>query len=356
MLCILVYYRAAAFTGSAGEIVMFKDLFAYLRTDDWLDSKVPFMLAIALIFSLYSHCNSSCLKTYYTVAAFFLYISMFLAFSYVINDFTDMQIDKKAGKQKVMYRLPKPIVVVSMAFIFFLGIIPMLCITQEKAIFVGYSLVLYLTGAAYSVHWLLRFKERGLIGLIECSVAQRCLPLVALFFLYNIDVASFSVMIALSFINGLRYILIHQAVDYENDIKTGVRTFVSQGHNKYRSFIISAFILECILFLGIFIRLGMDYLWVLAAALFYVIFEKIIATVVTRYMNVDLFCTFVAVPLEALYNCVFPLTIAMILTVIHVEYLGFVAFLLLLSFKSIKGKLAFISVYAQSKMRRNTVK
>ena len=330
---------------------MLGNVFRYLRADDWLDSKVPFMISITLFLYLYSSTDMSCSETYFFIGAYFLYASAFLAFSYVINDFADMEIDKKAGKQKVMLKLPKSVVIFSIFFIFLLGTLPMLVIVKNKMIFFNYNLFLYISGAAYSVKWLLRFKERGLIGLIECSVAQRCLPLIPLAMLFSVNRIYFIVFIALSFINGLRYILIHQAVDCKNDIKTSVKTFVSQGNNRYRMYIITAFLIECILFLGIFVRLGIDYPCVFLALILYCLFELIIATVVTKYMKTDLFCTFLAVPLEALYNVFFPVIMAVILTICKKEYWGILVFLIVLTIRCFKGKAAFVRVYIRLKLK-----
>ncbi len=331
---------------------MLSNVLKYLRTDDWLDSKVPFMFSVALFFYLYNDSAMTNLEAYIAFGAYFLYLSMFLAFSYVINDFTDMDIDKKVGKQKVMFKLPKWAVVISMVVMVLIGVCPMLFVVEDKVIFLIYTLFLYITGAAYSVHWLLRFKERGIIGLIECSVAQRCLPLIPLFFMFKVDLIFFIIFIVLSFINGLRYILIHQAIDYENDIKAGVKTFVSEGHNKYRTYIVVAFITECVLFFGVFLKLGIDYFYIFFILAAYCVFEKIIAIVVTKYMNVDLFCTYLAMPLEALYNVFFPLITAAVLTLNSGVYAGVLVFLILLTLKCFKGKLAFISVYIKSKLEK----
>lgn len=209
---------------------------------------------------------------------------------------------------------------------------------------------LYLSGAAYSSPWLFRFKERGFVGLVECSVAQRCLPLIPLVLLFQVNLLFLVVFMVLSFINGLRYILIHQAVDYENDIKTGVKTFVSAGHNKYRTVVIMLLIIEIVLFVGVFIKLGADHIYIIPVVILYCAFEKIIATVVIKYMNIDLFCTFLAVPLEALYNVVFPVLTAVILTLHSRVYGGVLLFLLVLTYKCFKGKMAFVSVYVKSKI------
>lgn len=331
---------------------MLENLKKYLRTADWLDSKIPFMLSIALFLYVFSNENLQESELYLKLVAFFLYTSMFLAFSYVINDFTDIDVDIKAGKQKVMHKLSKTLVVISMIVIVLVGVIPMLLLVENKVIYIGYSLFLYLTGAAYSVHWLFRFKERGVAGLIECSVAQKCLPLVPLVFVFNVNWHYIVLFMIISFVNGLRYILIHQAVDYENDLKSGVKTYVSEGHNKYKSAIIAAFIIECILMLLLFAKLGQTYYFVFAVLVAYCVSEKIISTVVMKYMNVDWFCTFLAVPLELLYNVVFPILMAIVITIQSRVMVGVLVFLIILTAKCFKGKMAFINVYVKSKLRQ----
>lgn len=328
---------------------MINNVFKYLRTDDWLDSKVPFMISIALIIYLYGSDSMSTADVYISLGAYFLYISMFLAFSYVINDFTDLEVDKLAGKQKVMFALSKPMIVVSMVLIAIIGILPMLLIVSQKELYLAFSLLLYIAGSAYSVPWLFRFKEKGIIGLIECSIAQRCLPLIPLAFLFETNWVFLCLFMLLSFINGMRYILIHQAVDYENDLKTGVKTFVSEGHNRYRLYIIICTIVECVLFMCIFAKTCIDYPFIVLVLIAYCAFEKVIATVVTKYMNVDLFCTFLAVPLESLYNVVFPIITALILTICSWKYIGILSLVVTLTFKCFKGKAAFVNVYIQSK-------
>ncbi len=326
-------------------------LFKYLRTHDWLDSKVPFMLAVALFLCLYVETVSSTVWTYLELGAYFLYVSMFLAFSYVINDFTDMEVDKQAGKQKVMFSMTSRTIVASIILMVLLGVVPLFLIVENRIAYSAFTVFMYLAGAAYSVPILFRFKERGLIGLIECSVAQRCLPLIPLVFVFDYDWLYVSVFIALSFFNGLRYILVHQAIDYENDIKAGVKTFVSEGHNKYRRFIVFSFIIECILFIGILAKITLDHLFVIGVVLVYLMLEMIIAFVVVKLMQTDLFCTFTAVPLESLYNTVFPILLAVILTLRDYAFCGIIIFLFVLSFSNFKGKISFVSVYIKSKKR-----
>ena len=327
-----------------------KNIHKFLRTADWLDSKIPFMISIALFLYVFSGAEMQWCELYAKLGAYFLHTSMFLAFSYVINDFTDIDVDIKAGKKKVMHRMSKILIIISMIAMILVSTIPMFYVVENKVIFAFYAGFMYLTGAAYSVHWLFRFKERGLIGLIECSVAQKCLPLLPLMNLLQTKWYYLALFTIISFINGLRYILIHQVVDYENDIKSGVKTFVSEGHNKYRVAILISFLIECIFMSIAFIRIGIEYYFIFVILIVYCVFEKIISVVVINYMKVDWFCTFLAVPLESLYNVFFPISMAIVITLRNGNMFGVLVFLVLLTANCFKGKMAFIKVYIKLKV------
>lgn len=92
--------------------------------------------------------------------AYMLYISMFLAFSYVINDFSDIEVDRKAGKHKIISELSTTVIIISMVLMVAIGIIPLLLLIQNV---IGYLLLtafIYLAGAAYSIH-LFVLRKRG---------------------------------------------------------------------------------------------------------------------------------------------------------------------------------------------------
>lgn len=324
-----------------------------MRVPDWIDSKVPFMVAIALFLCVFCDSELQGRALYARLGAYFLYVSMFLAFSYVINDYTDIDVDIKAGKHKEMHNMPRPLIVCSMILMILVGTMPMLLLASNRLLFICYTAVLYATGAAYSVPWLLRFKEQGLMGLIECSVAQKCLPLIALMFLFKVRWYYLSLFVIVSFVNGLRYILIHQTLDYENDIKSGVRTYVSEGHHRYRIAILMAFALECAMMLCVMIRMGMQYyfVWVMVPA--YALFELAIATVVFRYMQMDWFCTYISVPLESLYNVFFPILMAIVITLRHSSMAGMLILLVLLNTSCFRGKAALVNVYIHARMDRH---
>lgn len=227
----------------------------------------------------------------------------------------------------------------------------MLFIVSNRVWYGILTIGMYFAGAAYSIHGL-RFKERGFWGLLECSIAQKCLPLFPVLLIENVSIIPFAISILVSFVNGLRYILIHQAVDLENDIKTGVRTFVSNGHNQIRHAIKGALCIETVLIIYILFQLINTFTYVAVFIIAYCIFEKIISVVVVKYMNVDWLCTFLAVPLEDLYNVFIPLLMAAILTVLDYHYCIVLIGSIILTFRCFKGKAAFIKVYLQSILKR----
>ena len=73
---------------------------------------------------------------------------------------------------------------------------------------------------------------------------------------------------------------------------------------------------------------------------------------VVDFMNVDWFCTFLAVPLELLYNVVFPILMAIVITIQNSIMVGVLVFLAILTANCFKGKMAFINVYVKSKLRQ----
>lgn len=331
---------------------MLKKILHYFRINDWLDSKVPFMAGVLLFSLWFGKSNYPVDRQYLLFVLYLLYVSMFLAFSYVINDFTDLEVDRAAGKQKVMLSLPRPLIVFSLVAMMVVGCVPLYFCVENKIVYICFTVFMYLCGAAYSVRWLFRFKERGLIGLLECSVAQKCLPLIPILFLCSVPYFEFFVLVAASFISGFRYILIHQAIDLHNDKKSGVKTFVGEKDYNVRSWILAALIIELLLMAVIFFQICYTYPVVILFIVAYFALERIIAIVVVKYMSVDLFVTFLAVPLESLYNVFFPLIIAVILSINDVKALGIPIIIAALVTRCFMGKAAFVKVFIQTALKK----
>lgn len=83
-----------------------KKIIDYFRVIEWYDSKIPFMLC-GYIFNTILVDDRDVWGISIKFFLYFIYLATFLSFSYLINDFSDMEADKKAGKKKVIFDVDK---------------------------------------------------------------------------------------------------------------------------------------------------------------------------------------------------------------------------------------------------------
>lgn len=328
-----------------------KNIISYLRIREWLDSKVTFMMGILLLFCFCINVEfeEAIVKT----AAYFLYISMFLAISYVVNDFSDIEIDKKAGKKKVIANMPKWLVWLSLIVMAVVGNLGLIIYSKNLMLCVVLIILTYFLGLAYSSMGI-RFKERGIWGLVECSFAQRCMPLLIIPALFDFDsllMLLLSGWILLSFIDGLRYIIIHQVNDLENDVAIGVNTYVSRKRGNYRKIIIGLLISEIILTFILIIPLLMRK--TIIAVTFILLnlgLEYCIYVVIQKYAKKDIFLTYDSVPMEAFYNILFPLLMGICMMNIDIRWAIALLIIIVICIKSFVVKCKIAAVYINSRL------
>lgn len=331
-----------------------KKIASYLRIREWLDSKVTFMMGILLFFYF---CIGERFETITVVktVAYFLYVSMFLAISYVANDFADMEIDKKSGKVKIIANMPKWGIWSSLILMAMVGNLPLLACADNKWVCSIIIALTYFLGLAYSTLGI-RFKERGLLGLIECSYAQRCMPLLIILVLVKTDVLLTIMLLGwmcLSFIDGLRYIIIHQVNDLENDIASGVDTYVVRKRGNYRKVLFDLLIAELIITTLLLIPLWKKMVILTSAfVLFNIVLEYCIYVVIQKYAQKDILLTFDSVPMEAFYNTLFPVLSGLSLAIIDMRWIVFAVILLMISHKSFIIKCKIALVFIKSKVRK----
>ncbi|GHV15384.1 hypothetical protein AGMMS49938_13500 [Fibrobacterales bacterium] len=280
--------------------------------------------------------------------SYFLFMFMFLAFSYVINDFSDIKVDRASGKNKVIYDIKPYAIILSLSAMFILGNTPFLIITGFSISGIITIATIYFFGATYSIKFL-RFKEKGLIGLIECAIAQKCLPLFILFFLVDVNMFQFGVWLLIMFMNGLRYILIHQLLDYENDIKAGVKTFLSSKIRRINYFIYLSMFIE-ITCLIVLLNKFLFNIWGICFILFYMFFEYIIFTVIEKWAKKKYFLSFESLPLEMFYNVFLPL-ILLFFCGKNMPYIFILIVVMFFNFFHLfKTKSAFVKIYFKNKI------
>ena len=285
---------------------MIRKTVQYIRLRDWYDSKVPFVLCY--LWCIYLH-NSLSITTERFAAVFIggaLFTGLFLAFGYMINDYADRTVDAMAGKDKLMHHMSGSAIALSFVIVIAAGIFPILIVSNFSFLVGGTLIATYLIGAAYSMPPF-RFKEKGVYGLIISSFAQRCMPVIVLSFLIRQEWSFTILFIVTSFIIGLRYILIHQIIDLENDRLSGVRTFASDHLKQVVFGVFVVFFIELILLGIIIVYVDSPILWGIVCLS--AITEWTQCRMVTRFMGQRVMTTFCNVPLEGFENLMLPLAL-----------------------------------------------
>jgi 4-hydroxybenzoate polyprenyltransferase len=141
---------------------------------------------------------------------------------FLINDFFDKSHDIKAGKIRVVHELSKG-VFISVIFTAILIIILFLLYLNNIFYTIIYC-ISFLLGTLYSTP-VIRFKEKGFIGIIINALTEKMLPVLAIFtFFYHIGIDTLIFLIT-SFLLQTIEIMTHQIYDYDADLEVGVRTF-----------------------------------------------------------------------------------------------------------------------------------
>jgi len=272
------------------------------RVGEWLFSKVPFMFIPLFLGALENHgprgigMGGAC-------ASYFCYLVFFYSFGYAVNDFSDRDIDKLVGKTNIMAELRRA-QCIGILFCLVLGCVPLALVRLN---FVGPVMLafVYFFGAAYSLKPL-RFKERGVAGLLVSALAQRTIPLLPLVNLSAGFWKPVTLLGGLGFLVGMRYILIHQSLDQDNDRQSGTRTFVGKNGRRVKALIRVCFVLECIVLTGVCVRyLGLA---VSAVLLLVYIAQSLLTSYTMRsFYRKSYFFSFVCVPLEDVYSFYLPL-------------------------------------------------
>ncbi len=202
----------------------FKLLF---RVKNWWSNKVPPLLAIAYLFLL----GQPDLIFYLLIL--FLWIIAFCCFGYFTNDWADISVDKKAGRQNEVAKLSITYKTIAISILTLLFLLPWFWLPTTPIIL---FLVLgqFLLFIFYSFKPI-RLKNRGVLSLIADSLYAYVLPSLSIalsFGLVGVWPASqniFLVMLVLwQIMTGLRNALGHQIKHRTEDIFVGAKTFASR--------------------------------------------------------------------------------------------------------------------------------
>jgi 4-hydroxybenzoate polyprenyltransferase len=192
------------------------------RWDEWAESKTPLFLAAAYTWLITGGNDDALIK----ITPAFLWVVFticFLAFGYAINDFADRTADRLAGKPNAIGQWPRRRAVQFLALVGLAG--PLVLGPYLALPWVATALLAaYFFAVAYSLPPI-RFKERGVLGVIVSSTAQRLFPLMVGMAVFDRFDAVSWVMAAVLSLMGVRWILVHQIGDIEADARGGLNSF-----------------------------------------------------------------------------------------------------------------------------------
>jgi 4-hydroxybenzoate polyprenyltransferase len=159
-------------------------------------------------------------------AQILIFVLLCGSFAFSLNTVCDLAQDCKAGKQYTLStwagnRLLALLVALSAGVVLVLA---SLAYYDKRFWLLG--LLIYLLSVGYSAP-LLRLKERPVLGPLTIALAQFALPQLLVFVLFEFYSWETLLFMALFFLAGLRGILVHQVLDYGNDLQASVRTFVT---------------------------------------------------------------------------------------------------------------------------------
>lgn len=224
-----------------------------IRANDWWEHKIPTILAIAYG-TFFLEQQQPADRPGLLLAIFAILVSG-AAFVSILNDFTDLESDRLAGKKnRLAAQSPR-----ARKLILWASILPCLitifCLVPDWL-----SVLLYLGAVLSYVTYSsepFRYKNRRFAGIITDSTGSQMFP--ALLAVSVICYASqdqnwlwFGAVALWSFSYGVRGILWHQLSDKKNDVRSGIRTFAtstSPALQKQASLFV--FVLEAISLLAI---------------------------------------------------------------------------------------------------------
>lgn len=202
-----------------------------LRLSNPWKFKVPFLISI-----LYFVCLICCLVEANPLVSFLVSVSVIIGVSgigYLTNDLGDKKKDALISKENATSNLSTVSLFILFLLFFALTFLPWfyLYFNYISLVLLGLEIFLFFAYAFPPF----RFKEKGIFGVITDSLYAHAIPaLLATFTFYRMnqvfksDIIYFtSTLLTWQFILGVRNIILHQLKDYDNDINSNTKTFVT---------------------------------------------------------------------------------------------------------------------------------
>lgn len=198
-----------------------KGFFGLIRWDDWYDSKM------ALFFLVYYYLllvkDTILLQDMILLLPLGLFFISLASFGFTLNDYFDKSIDKVSGKQSILSSIGSQRQVLVLCTLLLFGLISFIPFYQYKFAVV-FLLLSYISSILYSAYPF-RLKEKGIWGIICVSLAQWVFPALIVFGIFKHFAIDTLLWVIFLLLLGLRWVLVHQLIDWSKDIRTDIMTF-----------------------------------------------------------------------------------------------------------------------------------
>ena len=152
--------------------------------------------------------------------------------SILINDLTDREIDRRAGKERWITSIPLPAGILIPALLLAAGFLALIKAGGDVPVFISFTATLLL-GILYSLKPV-RFKDRGIWGVLAYSLSAAILNVIVPWTLFRpASLLLLPLLFTVVFGDKLVQILFHQVADFDSDSAEKVKSFaVTAGWGK----------------------------------------------------------------------------------------------------------------------------
>ena len=239
-----------------------RELIHFTRLHEWHPGKVPLVLGFVLTTSLAAPTSDDPFR----VAIAYVLSVLYLATGYMLNNLADDEqdraVNKRMGLDAALLRWRVVPVIVSAAVC--LGLGAALLPPVAAACLLGCHVL------AWTYSFPPRFKEHVLLGPFVAAFAQVTAPALTLAVARGELPAISGLYLIVTFLYGLRMLMLHQVIDHDNDIRTSTRTTTTVlGLVTARSVLRAAFLGELVgaaLLVPLLVKAGMPTLLLTALA------------------------------------------------------------------------------------------
>jgi len=234
----------------------------------------------------------------------------------MLNDFSDISVDRISGKENAASRLSGGQQAIALLIILLTGLLAF-APNYRNSLATIFLVLFYLFSILYSVGPI-RLKERDVVGIICVSLAQRVLPLLIIFAVFEHFGYDTLVFAILSFLIGIRWILIHQLLDRDKDISAGVGTFAAnRAPERVFRAMLFCFVMEIVSLIGLMGLLAYEMPFVPIIAILYLIYGLYLTPLWKRVGFRRMLSSYDFAPLADFYYFWLPFSVSILLSCLN---------------------------------------